>query len=71
MIYALILDNKNENITALIIFCKIADYTDRFFKENTEKLLKHEEDNYAIELNKQNSSFRFLYNLSNLKLKTF
>ena len=33
VIYILILSNKNEDITALIIFCKIADYTDDYVIE--------------------------------------
>ena len=70
MIYALILNNKNEDIITLIIFYKIINYTDVFFKKNTEKLLEHKESNYIIKLNKQNSSFKSLYNLLNLKLKT-
>ena len=70
MIYALILSNKNENVTALMIFYKIINYTNVFFKENAEKLLKHEKGDYAIELNEQDSSFKSLYNLSSLKLKT-
>ena len=40
-------------------------------KKNAEKLSEHEKDNYIIELNKQDSSFEFLYNLLILKLKTF
>ena len=70
IIYALILGNKNEDVTALMIFCEVADYTDVFFKENTEKLSEHKEGNHVIELNEQDSSFEFLYNLLNLKLKT-
>ena len=71
MIYALILNNKNENIITLIIFCEIADYTDVFFKKNAGKLSEYEGNNHAIKLNKQDSSFKPLYNLSNLELKTF
>ena len=41
-----------------------------FFKKNVEKLLKHKENDYIIELNKQDFLFKPLYNLSNLKLKT-
>ena len=40
IVYALILGNKNEDITASIIFWKIADYTNVFFKKNAEKLRK-------------------------------
>ena len=69
VIYALILNNKNEDITALIIFYKIIDYTDVFFKENAEKLSEYEKDNHAIELNEQDSSFKSLYNLLSLELK--
>ena len=69
MIYTLILSNKNEDVTASIILCKITDYTDVFFKENAEKLLEHEGDDHVIELNEQDSSFEFLYNLSNSELK--
>ena len=71
MIYVLILNNKNENVTALIIFCKIADYTDVFFKKNAEKLLEYEGDDHVIKLNEQDSSFESLYNLLSLELKTF
>ena len=71
MIYTLILSNKNEDITALIIFYKIINYTDVFFKKNAEKLSEHERGNYIIELNEQNFLFKSLYNLLNLKLKTF
>ena len=70
MIYTLILSNKNENVTALIIFCKIINYTDMFFKENAGKLSEYEGGDYIIELNEQDSLFELLYNLSNLKLKT-
>ena len=70
MIYALILSNQNENVVILIIFHKITSYTDVFFKKNTEKLSEYKENNHAIELNEQDSSFEPLYNLLNLKLKT-
>ena len=70
MIYALILNNKNEDIIILIIFCEVIDYTDVFFKKNAEKLSEHKKNDYIIELNEQNSSFRPLYNLLSLKLKT-
>ena len=53
-----------------MIFHEVADYTDVFYKKNAEKLLKYKEDNYAIKLNEQDSSFEFLYNLLSLKLKT-
>ena len=53
-----------------MIFYKIADYTDVFFKENAGKLSEYEKDNHVIELNEQDSSFKPLYNLSSLKLKT-
>ena len=71
IIYALILSNKNENITALMIFHKIIDYTDVFFKENAEKLPEHEEGDHVIELNEQDSLFGPLYNLLSSELKTF
>ena len=51
MIYTLILSNKNENITASIIFCKIINYINIFFQKNAEKLLEYEKDNYIIDLN--------------------
>ena len=70
MIYALILSNKNEDIITLIIFCKITDYTDVFFKKNAGKLSEYEEDDYTIELNEQNPPFGPLYNLSSSELKT-
>ena len=54
----------------LIILYKITDYTDVFFKENAEKFLKHEEGNYIIKLNEQDSLFEFLYNLLSSELKT-
>ena len=69
MVYTLILSNKNKDVTISIIFCKIISYTDVFFKENAEKLSKNKKGDYVIELNKQDFSFGFLYNLSNLKLK--
>ena len=71
MIYALILNNKNENIATSIIFHKIIVYTDVFFKKNAEKLSEHEKGNYIIKLNEQDPSFESLYNLLSLKLKTF
>ena len=67
----MILSNKNENVTALIISHKIINYTDVFFKKNTEKLSEYEKGDYAIELNEQDSSFKSLYNLLNSELKTF
>ena len=70
MIYALILDNKNEDIIILIIFHKIINYTDVFFKENAEKLSKHKGSDHVIKLNKQDSSFEPLYNLLSSELKT-
>ena len=70
MIYALILYNKNEDITASIIPCEVVDYTDVFSKENAEKLSEHEGGDHVIELNKQDSPFEPLYNLLSLKLKT-
>ena len=70
VIYALILSNKNEDVMTSIIPHKIINYTDVFFKENAEKLSEHERGNHIIELNEQNSSFKSLYNLSNLELKT-
>ena len=70
MIYVLILSNKNKDITASIIFHKIINYTDVFFKENAGKLLKHEEDDYVINLNKQDFPFEPLYNLLSSELKT-
>ena len=66
----MILSNKNKDITALIIFHKITDYTDVFFKKNAEKLLKHKKGNYIIKLNEQDFSFESLYNLLNSELKT-
>ena len=53
-----------------MIFYKIADYTDVFFKENARKLPEHEKGDHIIKLNEQNPSFEPLYNLLNLKLKT-
>ena len=70
MIYALILSNKNEDVTVSMIFCEIINYTDVFSKKNAEKLSEHKEGDYIIKLNEQNSSFEFLYNLSSLELKT-
>ena len=70
MIYILILSNKNEDIMTSMIFCKITDYTNVFLKKNAEKLSKHKENNHAIKLNEQDSSFEPLYNLLSLKLKT-
>ena len=54
-----------------MIFYKIINYIDVFFKKNAEKLSEHKEGDYIIKLNKQNSSFKFLYNLLSLKLKIF
>ena len=51
MIYALILSNKNEDITVLIIFYEITNYTDVFFKKNAEKLSEYEKDDHIIDLN--------------------
>ena len=51
MIYALILGNKNEDVTALMILCEITDYTDVFFKKNAEKLPEHKGGDHIIELN--------------------
>ena len=70
MVYTLILSNKNEDVTTLIIFYKIISYINVFFKKNAEKLSEHEKNNHIIELNEQNSSFKSLYNLSSLELKT-
>ena len=70
VIYALILNNKNEDVVILIILCKIVNYTDVFFKKNAGKLSEHEESDHVIKLNEQNSLFELLYNLSSLKLKT-
>ena len=70
MVYALILGNKNEDVTALMIFCEIVDYTDVFFKKNAEKLSKYEKSDYVIKLNEQDSLFKSLYNLLNSELKT-
>ena len=65
------MSNKNENIIVLMIFYEIVDYIDVFSKKNAGKLLKYKEDDYVIELNKQDFSFKVLYNLLSLKLKTF
>ena len=70
MVYALILGNKNEDITASMILHEIANYIDVFFKKNARKLPKHERNDHAIELNGQNPPFEPLYNLSSLELKT-
>ena len=70
MIYALILSNKNEDVTAPMIFCEIADYINVFFKKNTKKLSEHEEGDHVIELNEQDSPFEPLYNLLSSELKT-
>ena len=51
MIYTLILNNKNENVTALMIFYKIINYTNVFFKKIAEKFPEYKEGNHAIELN--------------------
>ena len=51
IIYTLILSNKNEDITALMILYKIVNYTDVFFKENARKLPEHEGGDYVIKLN--------------------
>ena len=68
--YALILDNKNKDVAASIIFYEITVYTDVFFKENAEKLSKHKKGDHIIELNEQDSPFKSLYNLSSSELKT-
>ena len=70
IIYILILSNKNENVIVSMILYKIIDYINVFFKKNAEKLPEYEEDDYVIKLNKQDSSFEFLYNLSSSELKT-
>ena len=70
VVYALILSNKNEDIITSMILYEIADYTDVFFKKNAEKLSEHKGDDHAIKLNEQDSSFKPLYNLSSLELKT-
>ena len=70
MIYTLILGNKNEDITTLMIFYKIVNYTDVFSKENAGKFSEHEGSDHIIELNEQDSLFEFLYNLLSLELKT-
>ena len=69
IIYALILNNKNEDVVASIIFYKITDYIDVFFKKNAEKLSEHKESDYVIELNEQDLLFESLYNLSSSELK--
>ena len=51
VIYALILSNKNEDVITLIILYKITDYTDVFFKKNTENFPEYEGGDYIIELN--------------------
>ena len=70
VIYALILSNKNEDVTASMISCKVIDYIDVFFKENAEKLSEHREGDHVIKLNEQNPPFGSLYNLLNSELKT-
>ena len=70
MIYALILGNKNENVETLMISHKITIYINVFFKKNAEKLSEYEEDDYIIELNEQDPSFKSLYNLLSSELKT-
>ena len=62
--------NKNENIMISMILYKIVSYTDVFFKENAGKFSEHKKGNHVIKLNKQDSSFEFLYNLSSSELKT-
>ena len=51
VVYALILSNKNEDITASMIFCKVASYTDVFSKENAGKLSEYKGGDHVIELN--------------------
>ena len=70
MIYALILGNKNEDVTALIISHEVISYTDVFSKKNAGKLSEYEEGDHVIKLNEQDSPFKSLYNLSSLELKT-
>ena len=70
MVYALILGNKNEDITTSMISYEIINYTDMFFKKNARKLPEHRKDDHAIELNGQDFPFEPLYNLSSLELKT-
>ena len=70
VVYALILSNKNEDITAPMIPCEVANYTDVFSKENAGKLPEHGEGDHVIELNEQDPPFGPLYNLSSLELKT-
>ena len=53
-----------------MIFYKIINYTNVFFKENVKKVSKDKEGDYVIELNEQDFLFKSLYNLSSLELKT-
>ena len=71
VVYALVLTSKNADMKVTEMSQKIVDYADVFSKKNAEKFSKYEEDDHVIDLEEQDSFFRSLYNLLDLKLKTF
>ena len=62
---------NNNNAESSTLFKKIKNYKEMFFNENAEKFSFHKMQNHIINLNDNDSLYKFLYNLSAFKLKTF
>ena len=60
---------NNNNVKSSALFKKIKNYKEMFFNENTRKFSFHEMQNHVINLNDNDLSYEFLYNLSAFKLK--
>ena len=68
-IYAFFMCNESCDKDMPELSTEFTEYTDVFSEENARKLLSHESENHAIDLNKNDSSYEFIYSLSTIELR--
>jgi len=59
---------QNINVTS-VISSVYAEYENVFFEIEVKYLFAHEKHDYVIDTNNENSSYEFLYNLSDKELQ--
>jgi len=59
---------QNADVVSVIFFI-YAEYKNVFFKVEMRCLSAHKKHNYIIDTNDENSSYKFLYNLSDKELQ--
>ena len=69
IIYTFFMCNKSCDRNMSELFIKLTEYINVFFKKNVKKLLFYKSENYAINLNENDSFYKLIYSLLIIKLR--